>query len=965
MKKNILFLLLLFCKLAAAQTTSNYYTANMPMVIPQSPQAAAFARYGEYPVSMATGVPQIDIPLYEIKMGDIRLPISISYHASGIKVEDVATPVGLGWALNTGGVITRSINGCVDELGYTNNKVKSVQQVKELMAKSQYDDSWKRWCKYLSGEDTQSDRYIYNFNGKTGVFRYNSLNNAILTIPYTPLVIETTSQGFKIKDTDGLIYYFEATECSTPSSLAYVTAWYVTKIESQLTGNSINFKYKPGSNYNEDITNQTVSRGRAWHMELVAGLAGDYYTMVEDPFCQSCLENIRTMMSYRPVLLDEITWGNNKIKLNYTTDRKDKYKDRLNSININAGSVTMKTIVFDNNVYFGDNARNYRMKLNSVEIKGENNASSGEKYQFSYNTVALPDYNNFQQTVLNIRCREDYWGYYTGKSSNNFIPKEYCELSSNFSADRNPDETYMKAGILTGISYPTGGTTTFEYEANRAARAYDYRTIESPVGGLRVKSITSKTNNEEIKKSYEYFGHANEMIRSNMFQYDQMKFYSGYGAIPVAQYYIKTDNWRINTSSPLYSITGRSSSPVFYDSVAVYTGTANANTGKTIYKFIDYHGVASGYEYNVPNNVDSKDIPRFWSSYYNYDLGLSNPLLESEDIYEFSGNKYTLKRQVKNNYSIVNKGNFTCGVLLGLRDMWIHEGVDRTYEYPPSIDPRLYFPYTSMQDFYKFDLVYYDLEADRSFFLLSSTVTTDYNSNGNTVNTVSYAYDTNLRTLSPIKTTIVNSDGKSQIESITYPFNLTTAPYVEMVQNNVVDPVIKRTRQNTNASISIQNNYRKNGSLYVVDNVQSGLTNSLETRITYPNYDIRSNPLYILKDNADKVVYLWGYNYQYPIAEIKGAAYSDVTGKISESSLNTIAAKSEPAAADWTTINNLRTQLPNALVTTYTYKPLVGIQTMTDPRGVVTKYDYDSFGRLIKVTQADRVIESYEYHYKN
>jgi YD repeat-containing protein len=41
------------------------------------------------------------------------------------------------------------------------------------------------------------------------------------------------------------------------------------------------------------------------------------------------------------------------------------------------------------------------------------------------------------------------------------------------------------------------------------------------------------------------------------------------------------------------------------------------------------------------------------------------------------------------------------------------------------------------------------------------------------------------------------------------------------------------------------------------------------------------------------------------------------------------------------------------------------MQTMTDPRGVVTKYEYDTFGRLYKVTQADRVIKTYDYHYKN
>ena len=107
------------------------------------------------------------------------------------------------------------------------------------------------------------------------------------------------------------------------------------------------------------------------------------------------------------------------------------------------------------------------------------------------------------------------------------------------------------------------------------------------------------------------------------------------------------------------------------------------------------------------------------------------------------------------------------------------------------------------------------------------------------------------------------------------------------------------------------------------------------------------------------------------VAEIKNATYSDVckvigngveaTGK---TSLETIAAKSDPAS-DMTTIDNLRTKLPNALVTTYTYKPLVGILTMTDPRGVVTKYDYDSFGRLRKVTRADKVIETHDYHYKN
>jgi len=55
----------------------------------------------------------------------------------------------------------------------------------------------------------------------------------------------------------------------------------------------------------------------------------------------------------------------------------------------------------------------------------------------------------------------------------------------------------------------------------------------------------------------------------------------------------------------------------------------------------------------------------------------------------------------------------------------------------------------------------------------------------------------------------------------------------------------------------------------------------------------------------------------------------------------------------------------NALIATYTYKPLIGMETMTDPRGVVTKYEYDPFGRLKTVTKTGKVIEKYDYHFRD
>lgn len=80
-----------------------------------SPNAASLGKYGDIPVSYHTGVPNISIPIYTVTQGSLSLPISLSYHSSGLKVDEVASNVGLGWSLNAGGMITRSVNGGPDE----------------------------------------------------------------------------------------------------------------------------------------------------------------------------------------------------------------------------------------------------------------------------------------------------------------------------------------------------------------------------------------------------------------------------------------------------------------------------------------------------------------------------------------------------------------------------------------------------------------------------------------------------------------------------------------------------------------------------------------------------------------------------------------------------------------------------------------------------------------------------------
>src|SRR5687767_3004390 len=112
-----LFLSILFCfscSLILAQSPN--FNISFP-----SPNAASLGLYGEVPVSLHNGVANISIPMYEINEGPIKLPVSLSYHASGVRPDVHPGWVGNGWTLNCGGMITRVVKGTPDEAAFQQN----------------------------------------------------------------------------------------------------------------------------------------------------------------------------------------------------------------------------------------------------------------------------------------------------------------------------------------------------------------------------------------------------------------------------------------------------------------------------------------------------------------------------------------------------------------------------------------------------------------------------------------------------------------------------------------------------------------------------------------------------------------------------------------------------------------------------------------------------------------------------
>jgi hypothetical protein len=116
MNKRLLMFGLIFISVpqilnAQALLPDDYHAVK---IVP-SPTASSISKYQETPVDLFTGTPSISVPLTSIEYGSIKVPVTLSYHSTGIKVAEHPGWAGLGWDVITGGQITRKVNWYPDE----------------------------------------------------------------------------------------------------------------------------------------------------------------------------------------------------------------------------------------------------------------------------------------------------------------------------------------------------------------------------------------------------------------------------------------------------------------------------------------------------------------------------------------------------------------------------------------------------------------------------------------------------------------------------------------------------------------------------------------------------------------------------------------------------------------------------------------------------------------------------------
>ena len=245
-----------------------------------SPTAASLGEYGNTPVDLSTGKPNISVPLYTVQEGNLAVPISLSYDATGIRVKEQSSWVGLKFALNSGGVITRIVRGLPDEdvNGFLNQKHIPDDSVLDEGEDSDYtflDEVTKREI------DMEPDHFFFNFPGGAGKFVMDNCGT-VFTMPYEDFKIEIESisgnriEQILITDPNGVKYYFgkskeirEGVEYTpsreitrtNPGALRplfiYVSAWYLMDVVSADGRDHIEFNYIDHGSSSQQITEKS------------------------------------------------------------------------------------------------------------------------------------------------------------------------------------------------------------------------------------------------------------------------------------------------------------------------------------------------------------------------------------------------------------------------------------------------------------------------------------------------------------------------------------------------------------------------------------------------------------------------------------------------------------------------------------------------------------------------------------
>ncbi len=487
------------------------------------------------------------------------------------------------------------------------------------------------------------------------------------------------------------------------------------------------------------------------------------------------------------------------------------------------------------------------------------------KYSFGYNTTVLPTYNDLQM---------DQWGYFNGIT---YEPTDDDNMLINYYLAMDPVKA--QAGTLTSITYPTGGSTTFEYQANDYANFITKNgpnislTSQSGIGGgLRIYRITDYDANGNFYPTTYKYVKASTGLSSGILA-GLKKIHYTINFVGQGNSSASTSFYDLNTFNALDYTDGKD---VVYSEVkkvlpdgsyTIYTySNSDSNNGLDQSPINIY---SDGYWSNItdPTTATSGANP----SSYSYpflafsSMELERGLLTSQTDYTSTGqivhqitNTYNTDPTRFNNY-VRMYDNYTIQAN--------GDGLSVNERYFQPIKIYTYYPYLQSHT---------EIHIDQSTGA-SQTTTSNYsyglpahrqivetdvqNSDGNTFSTQSIY---NLDIINATKT--VSGLSSDQVTTITSAYN----------SKSMILPVQVTKFSNSNSVLTSTEQYNYNGSFWPSSYQASTWSNPLELRFQYLSYDSYGNILSAGKPNDVLSSFLYGYNNQYPIAKVINAVPADI-----------------------------------------------------------------------------------------
>jgi hypothetical protein len=262
----------------------------------------------------------------------------------------------------------------------------------------------------------------------------------------------------------------------------------------------------------------------------------------------------------------------------------------------------------------------------------------------------------------------------------------------------------------------------------------------------------------------------------------------------------------------------------------------------------------------------------------------------------------------------------------------------------------------------KYYVGFYPITNGRS--TLSSVIETQYYNTGNKSSTTTYTYDSHEQ-VSKIERD--DSQNVTHETLFTYPYDKSGVPYNEMTSQNFISSSVETESKIGGEIIEVVNTeFEKTitlGDFNVFNPSQINVSNGnglFQAMVDFQLYSKDKLRQYKRSDGIT-VSLLWGYNDEYVVAEVVGAAYSEISSLVDMTLIN-----NPPSDLSMRTeLDKIRVGLDKALVTTFTQKPLVGITSQTSPNGLTNYYEYDAANRLMQVKDNDRnILRRMEYSYQ-